>query len=321
MFAYTEYKLKIKSNCEDTIMIASPNPITGLPPHDLYLLIHHRLGYYIDFQGLAQMSFVESNRAVDEKLGNGLCISSFANRRSWISKVMTTIATKSVSFWVDLSVKQSDIRASPEIPTGDLVLGGTNPKRLFVGKSHMFELLFLNHRDSPPFWMTKADAELSVESIAFKFKKKVAFDVGSPQTVLPPEIYNVVVGPIKFLVSEGQLDRKQNLPKDVIAIISSFAGPLPHDYRFACKHIEKIKGFTINNLEIPKDILYGKIDDQTCILRVAPQTSDQFNDVIVGYHVIKHFHLEIQYDNAGKSWAIVSKRRSSGKRSNGCVVC
>ena len=85
-----------------------------------------------------------------------------------------------------------------------------------------------------------------------------------------------------------------------------------------------MNGFKLDDLEIPREMLYDKADAQTCVLRVVPEGSDNRNSIILGFHLLKRFHLEIVYgDSKSESWAVFSKRtpRYSMLSLTGCDIC
>ena len=311
--------MKIRSTCSDTIRVADIYQDTSMSQDGLFMTIGYRMAQWIDFGGRLTLS--NFNQLVNPKIGQGICVKSLSNEKSLISKIISRLPEKSISFWVDTSVTQADVDGNSRTRTGEVVFGGVNPNRFVKDTAKSFELVYLNDRIDPVRWNTNQLVILTVGTFPKQSSTRVVFDIGSPNTILPPEIYNVVVGPVKFLQSGNQLNRKQNLPADVVGLIEEFSGPISESLDFPCAQAHKLQGFKLDDLEIPREMLYDKVDENTCVLRVAPHQILSRTWIEVGFHLIKRFHLEIKYDQSHKSYAVFSERKSRQDCSGCCVIC
>lgn len=319
--AFTEnWNTKFMSRCSESLFDPS---VTGLTEvENIWSVVH----FPTDRQHFVFFGRMDSGRLenTDGGVSAGLCVKTPAKLNSLAEDLLRPLMKKSISFWFDLRVTEEHIQRDRNTVTGQIVIGGTNEATYYRENSYYFPLRNLvNSNPQPDGWMTATPIRIAVDTFRTVHQRNVIFDIGSANTILPIDMYNAVVGPIKVLVGD-QLMRKQNAPSETVGLINEFAGPLSKANYFPCNLAVNIKGFSLNYMHFPKDFLYRQKDSTNCELLVSPQASNDMKDIVVGFHIIKHFHLLINYLYLGGSAAIFSERKDvelSQSCKDCCVIC
>ena len=310
------WNTKFTSYCTESAF--RPNSINGLDDY----LISGRLIFSHDFE-LFEFNGVlmpDKSSTLNDVVESSLCIKTPSSEHPLYSDLMRPFTKKIVSFWFDLSVTEEFVRRNPLSHTGEIVFGGVNPAR-FTSENYVFTLNHLYEFGVDPIgWITKNPASVSVESYATQKTSTVVFDIGSEISILPIDMYNAVLGPVRSLVGD-QTARKPNLPSEIASIINEYAGESPLQNIFPCSEAKNLKGFRINQMYVSTEMLVGKLNDRECILRVSPQKKSDQRDIVFGFHLIKNFHLQIHYNVLGESIAIFSKRKGKATCNSCCVIC
>ena len=245
-----------------------------------------------------------------------MCVRAPSQSNDVFSEIMKTMPNKMISFWTDLTLTPSIIIDNPHQPVGEVTFGGSNPS-LFIKDTEVYFNLqnLFDSKHEPPGWITQQPVAILVEGKPGGALRRIAFEISSPDTILPIDVYNAVIGPIKPFL-KNPLTRKQNVPKEVIETIADYIGPQVASNSFPCDIAAKISGLKLNSLRIPKHYLYDRVDASECILRVLPGSSNQ---VTMGYHLIKRFHFQVHFDEIYGSNAIFSKR-SGDSNGDTCTI-
>ena len=286
------WPIVFKSFCTDTVYVeytAKP----GIHYGELSLSVGDGIDHIISHQIFSNYAPVNSPQ--DQKIRDDFCVSSMANEKSLFSSVISQYPQHTISFWVDTSVTAATIKTNRNAKTGEIVIGGVNPNRLVEGTSVSFNLENLapvkgKKTVGPGGWITYYPAKIEIQSQKKKQKRTIVFDIYEGNTLMPADMFKLVAGSLM-----------QNSDEST--------------GQFPCEEAQKLTGFKMDDLVIPNTFLYDKINDNTCVLRISPHGDSKIKYVNVGFHLIKHFHLEVQYDYPNRySMAIFSQRTENGQK-------
>ena len=240
-----------------------------------------------------------------------LCVKTPSPRNPTFTSMLSQVEKKSISFWFDLTVTEKKVKSKANTPTGMVTFGEPVKKQFVAGTEQSFPLK--PSTSNPAGWITNDLVTITIESKSGGARRNVQFDIGSPMTLLPVEMYNALFGPNLKASLDVLGDVK--VPKDVSKLIGDYSGsPIP---QFKCDQADEILGFKLNNLVVPNTHLYDQLDRNTCILRVAPQPSSEKRDLVLGLHVIRQFHMQIVFGN--EPIAILSQK--TGKKASSKTSC
>ena len=230
-----------------------------------------------------------------EAINGQVCVKT-AYQNPVFQDIMMRFPPYLISFWFDLSITEEMLKQTPDMRVGDIILGDLKQKRFVRRTETVFEIEpFKTRNQEPSGWVTKDLVTILVDTKSGGARRKVTFDIGSPLTFLPQEMFNAIVPSSVFKSSDPFSGT--GVSNDLANNIFSFAGQNPKKV-FKCSLASKILGFKLNDLVIQNSFLYHQVNEDECELRIAPQPSSDLRDVTFGLHLIKQFYflVDTRYD-------------------------
>ena len=315
----SSFKLQLQSSC-DLAVISTRVADTFTNPqyiHGVEQIREH--APLVRVNQLGKYGVVPNPESID----GTACVKYPWLRGSLSNSILTKLFnTDIMSFWFDLSVTEAKLKKNPDIPTGEVSFGSDNYYRFVFHTENAFELQSYSDPQNPPAgWITKKQVTLRIESKSGGAKRLVTFDIGEPDTYLPKEMYNAVIG-AKLRQHLDPLGRGDKVPKDVSSQVDAFAGSFVK-LHFPCAMVDEILGFSLNNMLVPRTFLFEMVDMETCVLRVRPNAAQDKKDVTIGFHVIKQFHLTVDFTKLDRPFAIFRKRdgKKASSKLKSCAIC
>ena len=311
-YSYVPYKIQLLSSCSSSYE-NSNNVVPFRQIHD----IRGTHDSYFRAEELYYGTDYTRHEFPPNSVNGTLCIKAPNTQYPMYKDIMKWFPRRIISFWFDLNVDRATVALNPKVKTGIVTFGGFEEKHLNADIQTEFRLQPFNDPNTQG-WITKDPVTIRIQSKSGGAHRRVTFDIGEPLTLLPVEMYNALVHPgITRLFQPFTTTR---IPNDVTQSIYGYAGTLPERY-FPCKHAANIHGFQLNSLVIPNTHLIDRVNEDECILNVAPHPNGDEKDVVVGLHLIRRFHFQIDYRRGPK--AIVSERRDMKLKSKkqACVIC
>ena len=257
------------------------------------------------FGGYYRREFVDENPSPYD---GTLCFKAPFYLNELLFSLLRPYPKKSISFWFDTSVTPSILQQHQQIQTGEIIFGGINQQRFVENSGHIFKLKNLfEMNDNPRGWITNDLVAIFIQGKEGGARRNVLFDIGEPATFLPKIMYDALVFPMKSVLVDP-LSRKYSLNTDNSKQINEFAGQRSNPDYFPCEEGQKLRSFKLNNLLIPKEILFKIVSGNNCVLTIKPHTSPDQTDLSIGFDVLKHFHLQVIFDKDTASSITISNR-------------
>ena len=310
-YTYSNKKGKFISSCKETTVVQVEQPSGVTTTFFMRLFSGNLQAFSFRFLGLALLAPREDGDADVQ-----LCLKTPTSLDTAVGSILSETRINSVSFWVDLSVTRTMVRLSPVLATGEVVFGASKPNRFKAGTETSFRLQNLfDAENDPAGWITEAPVTILIEQKPGGAKRLVTFDINTQLTVLPSDMYDTVLGP-KVLRSLQPVSAK--LPRGPIAEISDFIGDSTN--YFDCRVADSISSFKLNNLIVPGTFLFENVNGRECVLRVVPQPSKTDKDLVIGYHLIKNYHVRVEFNREQGSIVEFSQRKG-GRADPTCKAC
>lgn len=209
------------------------------------------------------------------------CIRSPWNQETYFGKLMEKFTKKVVSFWADTSLHFYDTEPHEYLITGEMVVGGVNPKRFVAGSTKSFELRPIHaSEDVSKRWVSKNSVQLRIGDEVYPHPINVGIWLGESESLVAPLIYDRIFSEVHFA------------DEDI----------------FPCFQASRVKPLVVGNLEIPAKMLYVFDKNGWCTVTIKKFILDDTFLFEMGIDLLRQFHLAISFDHNGSSFAHVSTR-------------
>ena len=216
--------------------------------------------------------------------------------------------TKTISFWFDTSVTAATLQQNLDTQTGEVIFGGVNQQRFVPNSGHVFKLKNLfDFNDSPNGWVTNDLVTILIQGKEGGARRNVYFDIGELESIVPQIMYDALVFQLKSVLVYP-LSRKYNLNGDNTNQINEYSGARTNPEYFPCEHAQKLRSFKLNDIVVLKEYLFKRVSGNDCVLTVIPQTNPEDRELIIGFGILKHFHLQVTFNKAAGSTLTISQR-------------
>ena len=242
-----------------------------------------------------------------------LCVKSINIPRDPFNSLMSRFPLKVVSFWFGSPLSNQIVRRAT---IGEIGFGTMNERRMGVGLRSKFLLKSLishqpvNHPNIlPPGWITRNTVQMQAAGFAIPYGTcRAVFSLGIDNLLVPPTVYKVISKYLKRSIRNAMLH--QALPIDVLSKVHEFADePVT---KLDCGEYENLPDLQLDDLHIPKRMLFLKISDDKCQLLVSPhETGGDECLFIVGNLFISKFHFLVDYTSPEGEYAQFSIRRDA----------
>lgn len=317
-FMTRSLRMRFESVCDSSVFVADPRiPNNGSLSGDLQFEDDI---YEFVFSG----KLFSRDSDMKERSADGLiCLAKASSKQRFAQNLMAPYDLKIASFWVDTSVTARDVAKNPKIQTGELTFGARNENRYDPRSVVEFTLKSLFTEDDRG-WETMNPVPVIIESNKLRESFEIIFDIGAPETLLPLAVYEAILGPLKKRVA-NPLENQALLPDELYGVINGFIGPSDKLNYFPCKYTKMISAFKLNNLLVLPEMLYEKVDNRQCMLRIASLSNNAPQKIVMGFHLIKQFHFSIVFDEKEGSTVHFATRIPATPRTTTCcapcIIC
>ena len=308
------FHLNLVSTCASSVFLR--RGYIDKKQKDLYVTV----GFMSDPEAFRYSGWMTlKDRNVDDAgIDATLCIRTPNKEMEVVHGLYDSFPLSQVSFWTDTSVTMADIASDANTATGEVMFGGVDYTRFNLATTKRFAIKDVYNKEQPSKgWETSQPVLLRVQSDSLAINSNVIFDIAAQATLLPPDVFESVVGPLKKLLV-NPLATKPGFDDGVLGQIDGFIGQESTKYRFACKYTKWLSPFKIGDLIVEKHMLFDK-EDNECIIRIAQQPAGK--PVVVGFHLIKHFYMSVSFNSIAGSTVTVSSRKASEQPGALCAIC
>ena len=237
-----------------------------------------------------------------------LCLKAPYSGNELTISLLRPFKTKTISFWFDTSVAAATLQQTPDTQTGEVIFGGINQQRFVADSSVQFKLKNLfDIRNNPKGWITNDLVTILIQGKEGGARRNVYFDIGEVESIVPQNMYDALVFPMKSVLVDP-LSRKYFVNSDNTNQINQFSGPRTNPEYFPCEQGQKLRSFKLNDIVVPKEYLFKRVSGNDCVLTVLPHTSTDQSYLLIGFGILKNFHLQVTFNKAAGSTLTISQR-------------
>ena len=227
------------------------------------------------------------------------------------TNIMERFDNKVVSFWFGDMPSYDEHDSSEHKTVGELGIGTLNEGRISAGPQIRFwlESVLFHPQNTPPAWITLNPVQIRIKNGAIPRNScKLVFLYESPHLIVPPDVYEIIVGNLKKLNHKALQESLPFLPAEVNRDIHAFAATRQVT-KFSCADAEAIPDLKFGNLHITNSMLYRQVGNE-CQLQVEPKDSLQQGQCqfTVGNYILRHFHVVVNFNTAGLEFIELSAK-------------
>ena len=236
-----------------------------------------------------------------------MCMKSTNSRDDHFSQLLAKVDRKIVSIWMDTSLPFIS-ENNPRKVTGEMIIGGIDPRRLDQTNSQVFRL---SSDLYAPFWETNPTIPIRIGTHVYP-NLKLIFAPEYRNSMVPARMFDEITDGLKSQL-HNSLQYSSNMPNDLCGMIFQFADETID--RFDCIDAPKLKPIKIGSLTISPTSMFTKSGDGICQLTIRKACDDE-PEFLMGLDLIRHYHFAIRFGGeAGNSVQIAKRKIGSSRRS------
>ena len=234
--------------------------------------------------------------------------------------LMQKVPNKVISIWYS-RVEQV---ASEGETVGTFSVGSFNEDKIGEGRQVRYILQEMGGEptEAPPAWITSNPVGIRIGG-QDSGSCNLAFTVGSPYLVLPPQLFENVVKKLRDAKKQALSESIAAIPDTLVSLINEYAAT-PKLRRFNCNEAEKIPDIQLGAWHIPSRMLYRRVGSECHLIVRFYDVNDEGNShAFIGDGILRHFHVSVNFNDFDQQFLQISPRKdcsSDGNRQNRCSV-
>ena len=212
-----------------------------------------------------------------------------------------------ISFWMSSKLTPKDLKHSPNIVTGKIIVGGRNTGFMNPESTVSFSLLrpLMSPVASPTNPYDLATKPISINVLlptgkSYTVKYPVKFVIDDLLSFLPRDVFEAMLGELK----DELLNKTNGLPANIVdRIEAANLDPTEVSY-FHCGRSYKIAPIRIGDMVIRAEKWFVELLPGLCKLNVKPSTADL---IVLGMNLLRKYHITIGFPSQTAPFIEVSR--------------